>query len=70
MTSVEHVTEYADIAQEPAYYDYQVCPPGWPSEGNISFSHVSVVYPKSKARALNNVSVKIKGSEKVRIRKM
>lgn len=62
MTSVEHVHEYAHVAQEP---DLPRGDDKWPSTGNIRFHNVNVVYPGSKAHALKEVNFRVKGGEKV-----
>ncbi|CAH1380341.1 unnamed protein product [Tenebrio molitor] len=66
MTSVERVIEYADVTPEASG---GICTPpeSWPSEGNITFSSVSMRYSFDKPLVLKEVKFTVKSGEKLGI---
>jgi ATP-binding cassette subfamily C (CFTR/MRP) protein 4 len=66
MTSVERVIEYADVTPEASG---GICTPpeSWPSEGNITFSSVSMRYSLDKPLVLKEVNFTVKSGEKIGI---
>ncbi|CCH46808.1 putative membrane protein [Wickerhamomyces ciferrii] len=69
MNSVERVCHYAnDLEQESAYrtLDYQPRPT-WPEEGGIKFDNLSLRYRDGLPLVLKNLSIDIKGGEKIGI---
>ncbi|CAF2965891.1 unnamed protein product [Rotaria sp. Silwood2] len=71
MTAVERVLEYCSLDQEPpAQVSVKNRPPSnWPSHGCIVFENVSMSYSNDEdaSFALHNISLTIKGGEKVGI---
>ncbi len=68
MNSVERVTEYLEIEQEPPFIIEDKRPPsGWPFSGEIEFRNVVLQYDKSSAPVLQDISIHIKGGETVGI---
>ncbi|KAH0816056.1 hypothetical protein GEV33_006734 [Tenebrio molitor] len=66
MTSVERVIEYADVTPEASG---GICTPpeSWPSEGNITFSSVSMRFSFDKPLVLKEVNFTVKSGEKIGI---
>uniref|UniRef100_A0A0U9HY72 Putative ABCC protein n=1 Tax=Chrysomela populi TaxID=154003 RepID=A0A0U9HY72_CHRPP len=64
MTSFERALEYTGAETEAA----TGCePPGWPSRGEIRYSHVSLTYTNSHEPVLANISFHVKAKEKIGI---
>jgi ATP-binding cassette, subfamily C (CFTR/MRP), member 1 len=68
ITSAERVNEYAAIQPEAAPIDYSCRPPKhWPQYGAIEFKCVSLRYRSDLKLVLKDVSLSIKGGEKIGI---
>lgn len=71
MTAVERILEYCALDSELSMSSgLEEAPPlGWPSEGQISFQHVSVSYDMldGPSLALHDISLIVNGGEKIGI---
>ena len=67
MTSVERVLTYTKLESEPGYGNKTRPPEGWPDDGSITFSNVSLRYHRGGPRVLKNVNLKIYGKAKIGI---
>jgi ATP-binding cassette, subfamily C (CFTR/MRP), member 1 len=68
ITSAERVNEYSAVVPEAAPVNDDYRPPvDWPSRGAIEFKGISLRYRPDLPLVLNNVSLSIKGGEKVGI---
>nr|QNH67887.1 ATP-binding cassette transporter subfamily C member 4 X4 [Brachionus rotundiformis] len=67
MTSVERVLEYSELETEPLDKGDRKPPTGWPSNGEITFDHVSFRYDKNLSYVLNDMNIKINAGEKIGI---
>ena len=71
MTAVERILEYCALDSELSISSgLEVAPPlGWPSEGQISFQHVSLSYDTldGPSLSLRDISLVINGGEKIGI---
>ncbi|TPX76311.1 hypothetical protein CcCBS67573_g02441 [Chytriomyces confervae] len=67
MTSTERVLEYTRIPAEREPMAPTTPPKGWPSAGEISFKNVSLSYPPSDKKVLQDISVKIPAGSTVGI---
>ncbi|KNC71690.1 hypothetical protein SARC_15770, partial [Sphaeroforma arctica JP610] len=66
VVAVERVKEYTDVPTEaPAVVSGHRPPKLWPSLGEVKFTDVSIRYRDGLPNVLKNVSVDIKGTEKV-----
>ncbi|KAF9155878.1 hypothetical protein BG015_008240 [Linnemannia schmuckeri] len=66
MNSLERVIEYMNVEEEaPAVIEGSRPPASWPHAGQISIEHLTVRYSPGTPDILKNVSVSIKGGEKV-----
>lgn len=65
MTSVERVVEYTQLESEAPWETEKRPPPGWPSEGAVTFDTVSFSYTADGPLVLKDISAWIKPSEKV-----
>lgn len=66
MTSVERITSYTRLEQEPIDVQTQPpLPPNWPSETSITFENVNLQYSEGSTYALRDLSFHIKNKEKV-----
>jgi ABC-type multidrug transport system fused ATPase/permease subunit len=66
MVSVERVAAYGDLPSEaPTVMELDSEHPNWPSDASISLENITVRYQKDLTPALKNVTVTIKGGEKV-----
>ncbi|XP_068901758.1 probable multidrug resistance-associated protein lethal(2)03659 isoform X2 [Tenebrio molitor] len=66
MTSVKRVVEYADVTPE-AFGGTFMPPESWPSEGNVTFSSVSMRYSADKPLVLKQVNLIVQSGEKIGI---
>ena len=67
MTSVERIIEYSNLEPEAALEsDYKI-PKDWPQHGAIRFEHVFLIYPSSPEPVLRDITIDIKGGEKIGI---
>lgn len=69
LNSAERLVNYAyDLPMEAQYRKLETQPnESWPSEGRIKFEHVSLSYRPELPLVLKDVSIDIKGSEKIGI---
>ncbi|PWA31992.1 hypothetical protein CCH79_00018856, partial [Gambusia affinis] len=67
MTSVERVVEYTQLESEAPWETEKRPPPGWPSEGAVTFDTVSFSYTADGPLVLKDISAWIKPSEKLGI---
>ncbi|ODV71464.1 plasma membrane ATP-binding cassette transporter [Cyberlindnera jadinii NRRL Y-1542] len=69
MNSVERLCFYAhDLEQEPPYRINETRPrPSWPEHGAIEFQNVSMRYRYGSPLVLRNLSISVKGGEKIGI---
>lgn len=69
MNSVERLYELGNtIPQEAAFHIPETMPPdSWPKNGSITYENASLRYREGLPNVLDNVSLKIKGGEKVGI---
>lgn len=69
MNSAERLISYAtDLPLEAAYRRPETSPPeSWPSEGAIDFDHVSLAYRPGLPLVLHDVSLHVRGGEKIGI---
>jgi len=68
MNSVERVSEYMDLEEEPAsIIPGSGSPPSWPHSGDIQIKHLSMRYSPDTPEVLKDVSLHIKAGEKVGI---
>ena len=65
MTSAERVMAYTKLASEPGYKIERIPPENWPSEGNITFQDVSLIYYPGGPHVLKRINVSIKGGTKI-----
>ena len=66
MTSVERIASYTSLPQEENISNTQIYPEiGWPLLGSIKFENVYLKYERSEFPSLIDISIHIKGSEKV-----
>ena len=66
MVSVERVAAYGDLPSEaPIEMEMDSEHPNWPRDATISLENVTARYQKDLNPALKNVTVTIKGGEKV-----
>ncbi|XP_077379727.1 ATP-binding cassette sub-family C member 10 isoform X2 [Festucalex cinctus] len=65
LVSVERAHEYSSrLPAEPQYQDPQL-PPSWPARGSVEFRHVVLAYRQGLPNALDDVSLAVRGGEKV-----
>ncbi|KAF8937561.1 hypothetical protein BGZ47_008970 [Haplosporangium gracile] len=73
MVSVERMMEYAQIKPEVSLRHMNnpdgtsVIPNGWPSTAQVSFSDMSLTYPRGDGPVLKNISLDFKAGEKIGI---
>ncbi|XP_017579160.1 canalicular multispecific organic anion transporter 2 isoform X1 [Pygocentrus nattereri] len=68
IVAVERVKEYSETPPEAPWEVEDKKPPGdWPSEGNVEFVDYSVRYRAGLDLVLRNISLKVKGGEKIGI---
>nr|QFR37215.1 ABC transporter [Cyberlindnera americana] len=69
MNSVERLYQYANtLVQEKPYRVNETVPaPSWPETGSIKFENVSLRYREGLPMVLKNLSMSVKGSEKIGI---
>ena len=65
MTSVERVMTYTKLESEPGYKVKRFPPDHWPSEGNITFQDVSLIYYPGGPQVLKRINLNIKAGAKV-----
>ena len=65
MTSAERVMTYTKLESEPGYKVGRIPPENWPSEGNITFQDVSLIYYPGGPQVLKRINVNIKGGAKI-----
>ena len=65
MTSVERVMTYTELDPEPGYKAKRLPPDHWPSEGNITFQDVSLIYYPGGPQVLKRINLSIKAGAKV-----
>ena len=65
MTSAERVMTYTKLESEPGYKVERIPPENWPSEGNINFRDVSLIYYPGGPQVLKRINVNIKGGAKI-----
>jgi len=66
--SVVHFTDEGHVEQEPPHHIPDTQPTmAWPSQGAIEFRGVGLRYRPDLPRVLNDVSVSIRGGEKIGI---
>ena len=65
MTSVERVMTYTKLESEPGYKVELFSPDHWPSEGNITFQDVSLIYYPGDPQVLKRINLNIKAGSKV-----
>ncbi|KAG0027434.1 hypothetical protein BGZ81_005634 [Podila clonocystis] len=73
MVSVERMMEYAAVKPEESDRrrfnpdGSSVVPNGWPAEAKVSFSDMSLTYPRGDSPVLKNISLDFKAGEKIGI---
>ncbi|XP_076024056.1 ATP-binding cassette sub-family C member 3 isoform X2 [Genypterus blacodes] len=68
IVAVERVKEYSETKTEaPWEVEDKKPPPDWPTEGNVAFQDYSVRYREGLDLVLKNLSLKVKGGEKIGI---
>ena len=65
MTSVERVMTYTKLESEPGYKVERFSQDHWPSEGNIIFQDVSLIYYPGGPQVLKKINLNIKAGSKV-----
>lgn len=65
MNSVERVSEYLQIDQEPGPTEHGKAPAAWPTEGDIKVESLSVQYSIDTPLVLKDLSFEIKPREKI-----
>ena len=65
MTSVERIFQYTHLDQEAPEETSLHPPPGWPSSGSLTMSHVTMAYDEDSRPALKDLNLDIKHKEKV-----
>jgi hypothetical protein len=64
MNAVERVLHYTELEPEGERSTPNDPPPSWPSEGEISFSNVELVYREGLPLVLKDISFHVKAGEK------
>ncbi|XP_077453167.1 ATP-binding cassette sub-family C member 4 isoform X4 [Stigmatopora argus] len=67
MTSVERVVEYTELDSEASWETQKRPPPGWPSNGMVTFDGVSFSYSPDGPKVLHNLKVTFQPKDKVGI---
>ena len=73
MVSVERMMEYANVKPEESARNLlnpdgsSVVPNGWPMEAKVTFSDMSLTYPRGDGPVLKNISLDFKAGEKIAI---
>lgn len=68
IVAVERVKEYSETQTEAPWTVTETCPPSdWPAIGNVQFVDYSVRYREGLDLVLRNISLKVKGGEKIGI---
>ncbi|KAF9932112.1 hypothetical protein FBU30_008926 [Linnemannia zychae] len=73
MVSVERMMEYAQVKPEESGRHRKnpdgssVIPNGWPSEAKVTFSDMSLTYPRGEGPVLKNISLDFRAGEKIGI---
>ncbi|KAG0047747.1 hypothetical protein BGZ83_007248 [Gryganskiella cystojenkinii] len=73
MVSVERMMEYTTVKPEESDRHLfnpdgsSVVPNGWPSEAKVTFTDMSLTYPRGDGPVLKNISLDFRGSEKIAI---
>ncbi|KAK2866207.1 hypothetical protein Q7C36_002263 [Tachysurus vachellii] len=68
IVAVERVKEYSETPPEAPWEVEEKKPsPDWPAEGNVEFTDYSVRYREELDLVLRNISLKVKGGEKIGI---
>ncbi|KAF9172456.1 hypothetical protein BGX21_005723 [Mortierella sp. AD011] len=73
MVSVERMMEYAQVAPEESERrrtnpdGSSVVPNGWPSEAKVTFTDMSLTYPRGEGPVLKNISLDFKAGERIGI---
>ncbi|KAF9536563.1 hypothetical protein EC957_010429 [Mortierella hygrophila] len=73
MVSVERMMEYAKVKPEESGRHRKnpdgssVIPNGWPTEAKVTFSDMSLTYPRGDGPVLKNISLEFKAGEKIGI---
>ncbi len=65
MVRAERVLAYTQLETEPELYNDTPRPQGWPTNGAITFDHVSLSYTQDGPLVLSNLDVQIGAGEKV-----
>ena len=65
MTSAERVMTYTKLESEPGYKEERIPQENWPSEGDITFQDVSLIYYPGGPQVLKRINVNIKGGTKI-----
>jgi ABC-type multidrug transport system fused ATPase/permease subunit len=65
MTSLERVNDYTSLKSEPLEKASTKPSKEWPSVGSITFEDVSFSYDENLPLVLKNLTIEIKGGEKV-----
>uniref|UniRef100_H3CYA7 Multidrug resistance-associated protein 4 n=1 Tax=Tetraodon nigroviridis TaxID=99883 RepID=H3CYA7_TETNG len=65
MTSVERVLEYTELKSEAPWKSQQEPPSDWPSQGQVTFSHVNLSYGPNGPLVLKDISFSFQPGEKV-----
>ncbi|KAG0047342.1 hypothetical protein BGZ83_007579 [Gryganskiella cystojenkinii] len=73
MVSVERMMEYAAVKPEESGRNLfnpdgsSVVPNGWPSEAKVTFTDMSLTYPRGEGPVLKNISLDFRAGEKIAI---
>lgn len=65
MTSVERVVEYTELKSEAPWETETPPPPGWPSQGMVTFDQVNLSYSTDGPPVLKDISTTFQPKEKV-----
>ena len=67
MVSVERILEYSDLPPEAPSHTDLIPPVDWPTSGEIEFNNLSMTYPNTSRKVLNDISLHIPAGTKVGI---
>ena len=65
MTSVERIQQYTKLEPEAAEHTDIIPDKAWPQKGAVNFQNMSLAYTPDAKNVLNNITLSIKGKEKV-----
>ena len=65
MTGVERIKQYGSLDKEGEEHTSEPLPPNWPTEGAITYDHVTLIYLPDHPPALNDLTFSLNGQEKV-----